>query len=106
QCNSTQLVLDNDRWMSLYWENNATTQKTLLDVVRPIELGGPEIATGIKPVKSSQNRFRVDLLPGHPRMSIIEDLLSRAWTDASSGDIGGIRRTNWLRSLIASYEGD
>lgn len=53
---------------------------------------------------SSQNRFGVDLIPGHPRMSIVEDLLSRAWGETLGGDIGGIRRTNWVSALLAEYE--
>jgi hypothetical protein len=36
-------------------------------------------------------------------MSIVEDLLSRAWGDVSGGDIGGIRRTNWVSNLVSSY---
>ena len=37
----------------------------------------------------------MDLIPGHPSFSIIEDRLGAAWHDLIGGDIGGIRKTNW-----------
>lgn len=104
QCNSTQLVLDNDSWVSIYWDPARTSPQTIIDVVRPIELGDAMIAQGVVPMRSSTNRFGVDIIPGHPRMSIIEDLLSRAWGEASGGDIGGIRRTNWVSAVLREYE--
>ncbi|MCW2785663.1 MAG: hypothetical protein JWP74_2180 [Marmoricola sp.] len=104
QCNSTQLILDSDTWSSIYWDKEPSKQETVIDLVRPIELGDAEIASGIAPLKSSKNRFGVDLLPGHPRMSIIEDLLSRAWGETLGGDIGGIRRTNWVSAVLDEYE--
>lgn len=36
-------------------------------------------------------------------MSIVEDLLSRAWGETLGGDIGGIRRTNWIPALLREY---
>jgi hypothetical protein len=41
---------------------------------------------------ASTNRFGVDLLPGHPRFSVIEDQLSAGWQSATSGDLGGSGR--------------
>lgn len=104
QCNTTQLVLDNDDWIRMYWESETTPQHTLIDILRPIELGDATIQTNILPVLSSKNRFGVDLIPGHPRMSIIEDLLSRSWSEAAGGDIGGIRRSNWVASLLRAFD--
>ncbi|WP_068182705.1 AAA family ATPase [Mycobacterium sp. UM_CSW] len=104
QCNTTQLVLDNDQWVEMYWNGQASAQPTINDIVRPIELGDSDIELDVEPVKSSLNRFRVDLMPGHPRMSIIEDLLSRSWSEAAGGDIGGIRRSNWVKFLIREYK--
>jgi cellulose biosynthesis protein BcsQ len=104
QCNSTQLVLDNDQWLAMYWNGQKSLQPTIIDVVGPIELGDSDIKPHVEPVKSSSNRFGIDLMPGHPRMSIIEDLLSRSWSEATGGDIGGIRRSNWVTSLIREFE--
>ena len=57
------------------------------------------ISTSIKPILGSKNRFGVDLIPGHPGFSIIEDRLGAAWHDVLGGDIGGIRKSNWNTSL-------
>jgi len=88
----------------MYWDKSDLSQQTIIELMKPIELGDSDIRSDITPVRSSQNRFGVDLLPGHPRMSIIEDLLSRSWSEASGGDIGGIRRSNWVRSLLRMYQ--
>jgi cellulose biosynthesis protein BcsQ len=112
QCNSTQLLLDTVKWTSMYWDPSSEThtsvsessQQTIIDVMKPIELGDADIASGVIPVKASNNRFGTDLIPGHPRMSVIEDLLSRAWGEAAGGDIGGIRRTNWVSTLVREHQ--
>ena len=52
----------------------------------------------------SENRFAVDLLPGHPQLSAVEDVLSRAWTDLTAAKIGGFRITFWLKSLLRKLE--
>jgi cellulose biosynthesis protein BcsQ len=103
QCNSTQLILSSDRWMSLYWEPTGRSPKTLIDVLSPIDVGEASIRDDVMPLRGTRNRFGVDLLPGHPRMSIIEDRLSKAWGDLSGGDIGGIRITNWVTNLARVY---
>lgn len=103
QCNSTQLVLDDNRWMPMYGADGSDEQ-TLRDVLRPLEQGDSSIERNVEPIKSSENRFGVDLLPGHPRLSILEDNLSQAWSLGSGGDIGGIRRTNWVSAMAKVYE--
>ena len=103
QCNSTQLVLPTDEWANLYMDtgNSSPTPSTLIDVLQPITDGDASIARQTPAVKGSAHRFGFDLLPGHPRMSIVEDLLSRAWGEALSGDIGGIRPTNWASQFLS-----
>lgn len=96
QCNATQLVMGEEYATELYWNSSppsdVTTIRTLL---QPIEDGDSDINSAITPIRSSQNRFGVDLLPGHPGFSIIEDRLGAAWHDLLGGDLGGIRKTNW-----------
>jgi hypothetical protein len=69
-----------------YWKKNAeiylpenTTQKTLLDYVEPLQMGEPTIDTSGSPYLESGNRFYSDIVPRHPRISIIEDRLSGTW---------------------------
>ena len=100
QCNSTQLIMGENYATSLYWENadpNGVT--TVKDILQKIEDGDSDINDKIVPVKSSGNRFRVDLIPGHPSLSIIEDRLGAAWHSLKGGDLGGIRQTNWSTAL-------
>jgi len=99
QCNATQLVVGQDVATTLYWSGKSQDQKTIRDVVQPIEDGDSDIALDITPLKSSSNRFNVDLICGHPSFAIIEDRLGAAWHDLLGGDLGGIRKTNWNTAL-------
>lgn len=100
QCNSTQLIMGENYATSLYWENaDSNGVTTVKDILQKIEDGDSDINEKIVPVKSSANRFRVDLIPGHPSLSIIEDRLGAAWHSLKGGDLGGIRQTNWSTAL-------
>jgi cellulose biosynthesis protein BcsQ len=110
QCNITQFVLGDTKTIDLYWpakgEKEETRSKTILDLVGPIISGDAEINSKIKPLRSSANRFNVDLLPGHPRFSTFEDELSSAWAELPTGKAGGFRRTNWLYSYLEAIQDD
>jgi cellulose biosynthesis protein BcsQ len=106
QCNSTQLVMGEEFATKLYWEKTPPDAiTTIRDILQPIEDGDSDISKTIVPIIGSKNRFGVDLIPGHPSFSVIEDRLGSAWHELQGGDIGGIRRTNWntvMRSELAS----
>lgn len=110
QCNITQFILGDTKTIDLYWpshgEKEETKSKTVLDLVAPIISGDAEINSKIRPLRSSANRFGVDLLPGHPRFSTFEDELSSAWSELPTGKAGGFRRTNWLYSYLTSIKDD
>jgi cellulose biosynthesis protein BcsQ len=108
QCNATQLVVGDEKVLKFYWPEQAPEAgiQTILDVVRPIQEGDANITVGIKLITSADNRFGVDLLPGHPRFSVVDDKLSQAWHDALGGDIGGLRKTNWCHTLCVSLGED
>lgn len=100
QCNATQAILSDDVCEEIYLEKTSDS-KTLYDYLEPIEAGDSSIdKTALTPILGSTNKFNTDIIPGHPRMSIIEDLLSRAWSETLSGDIGGIRITNWCNQML------
>jgi cellulose biosynthesis protein BcsQ len=106
QCNSTQLLMGQEFSSEFYLENiSANKITTISDILRPIEVGDSNISTSIIPIKSSETRFNVDLIPGNPKFSIIEDRLGAAWHDSLSGDIGGIRKTHWNTFLLDSIAG-
>jgi cellulose biosynthesis protein BcsQ len=103
QCNTTQLVLNEDATQRLYRQREHRSKTgTILDVVRPLEVGDAGIDTNISPILASANRFGTDLLAGHPRLSIVEDTLSQAWSETAGGKIGGLRRSNWCAALCSS----
>lgn len=105
QCNATILTLGEERAAPLYWTEEPSEERAritnLWSVLEPIELGEATVMSQVEPIPAASNRFGFDLVPGHPRVSIIEDRLSQAWRDAIGGDIGGLRRTNWVVTLAA-----
>jgi cellulose biosynthesis protein BcsQ len=102
QCNATQLIIGDQKTSEYYWPERVTEAgfSTLLDIVNPIQEGDSEINPQINPLLGSQNRFGVDLIAGHPRLSIVEDTLSQAWNSVIGGDIGGLRKSNWCSALF------
>jgi cellulose biosynthesis protein BcsQ len=105
QCNATLLTLGEYRTAELY-EVVSTGAKshTLLDVVRPMERGDSTVDTNITSIDASQTRFKVDVLPGHPRIGLLEDKFSDAWQKSLGGDIEGLRRTNWFATLCDAVQ--
>jgi len=101
QCNASQLILADNRCQQVYRDEGAPQSSTLLTVMRPISEGDASIAPQTTPELSSQNRFGVDLLPGHPAMSVVEDRLSTAWNNLRAAEVGGFRITNWFPQLLA-----
>jgi cellulose biosynthesis protein BcsQ len=115
QCNSTQLILTAEQCATLYWPDDVlatslTDQSesvwgdlghadTIYNAVRPLEEGEGSPAE-ITPIPASGNRFAVDLIPGHPRMSVFEDKTSQWFSEAISGEIAGLRKTLWLSTVV------
>lgn len=109
QCNATALILGEQKTIPIYWQTyekplNHYKYSTILDILHPIEVGDADINCNIIPFPAKDNRFQVDLIAGHPRLSVIEDLLSFAWRETTAGDIGGFRKTNWFTSLSESQK--
>jgi cellulose biosynthesis protein BcsQ len=103
QCNSTQLIVGVDQAAELYLESdNAPDITTIRDVLRPIEDGDSSIDPDLQVLSSELNRFKVDLLAGHPHFAIIEDRLGAAWQSLRARDTQGFRQTNWNNSLRES----
>lgn len=95
QCNSSQYILPMDLYSEIL---EGSAYNTLLDVINPIEEGNSEIDYNIKIVSQEKNRFGVDIIPGHPRVSLFEDKLSNSWITLNN-DIGSLRITNWSNNL-------
>lgn len=98
QCNSTQLLLSEDQWSEVYEDPAQSEAQTVMGILRNIRAGDSSLDTDAFRVFRG-HRFDVDVLAGHPSLSIFEDLLSEAWTKFRGGEVAGARRTVWLRSL-------
>lgn len=99
QSNATQAILPEDMWMEFYDPENPETRKTIYDCFSKIEDGDSEFVNIDIPVTSSQNNFKIALIPGHPKLSIIDDTMSKSWAETMSGDKGALRKLNWLNQL-------
>lgn len=111
QCNASQLILGSERAAEVYSQGafrhgtRDVQVNTLKDVLAPISAGEATLSRDIHPVSSQVNRFRVDLIPGHPKVAILEDKLSRNWTEFVGGDLGGARVTNWNTQFLEQFTG-
>jgi cellulose biosynthesis protein BcsQ len=94
QCNATQALLEDDMCEAIYLSKKPSA-KTLFDYLKPIEAGEPSIDDSVMPLLGTQNAFGTDLIPGHPKMSLIEDILSSAWGRLQAAEPSGFRITNW-----------
>lgn len=101
QSNSTQAIIPEDEWLNFYGEKAA--QKTIYDYFRKIENGDSDLCLQPVPVSRLSNKYNIDLIPGHPNLSIIDDLMSRYWAETQGGEKGPIRRLNWLNQLKSFY---
>ena len=103
QCNATQSILSDELCEDIYI-NNVNSQSTIYSFVAPLYEGEPQIDLNNEPILASSNRFNTDIIPGHPKMSIVEDRLSDAWSKSQSLDIGGMRVTNWCNHLLNKFQ--
>lgn len=103
QCNASQLLLPPLQASKLYESGTLDDGRpvdTLKDVLGPIAAGDATLNSAVRVVDREYTRFSVDLLPGHPKVALLEDKLSKAWSECISGDIGGARVTNWNAQLL------
>jgi len=107
QCNASQLILDESVINKLYRPREAKSKTgTIVDILKPLQVGEAEINKNVPIMSRDGNRFGVDIIPGHPRLSILEDILSQAWVEAGAGKPGGIRRSNWCSYLTEHLDAD
>jgi cellulose biosynthesis protein BcsQ len=103
QCNATQALLTDEICEELYLSHRPPA-RTLFDYLAPIEAGESAIASSPSPYLGTHNQFGTDLIPGHPKMSLIEDKLSGAWNELQAGTPSGYRVSNWCSQLFSALE--
>ena len=109
QCNATQLMLTEKQCGEIYGtaeDSHEVLQKSVIKSVYslfiPLIEGEPTINSDIHVVHSK--RFKVDVLPGHPNLSQIEDVMSESWSNAMSRKTGDFRRIHWAGQLATAME--
>ncbi|MBU5353184.1 ParA family protein [Paenibacillus barcinonensis] len=102
QANSTQMMIPDEMWGEFY--GYEAKRSTIMNYLTSIEEGNSDVVYVDVPFKKGENRFGVDLIPGHPSLAIIEDILSDGWNKCISGDLGGFRKTNWLSFIKEHFK--
>ncbi len=93
QCNSTQTMFDDDTVDRILREEKFTVDT----IIRPLAQGRG-YSSAIQPRKSPA--FGLDVIPGDPRLSLTEDLLSTDWVQAVSGATRGLRTSFVFSNLL------
>jgi cellulose biosynthesis protein BcsQ len=83
QSNATQLLLGEQEWEYIYEDAEVAEEKTILRALREIRDGDSSIVPDFEIHHST--RFDVDVLAGHPSLSIVEDILSTSSTTLALG---------------------
>lgn len=104
QCNATQILLPEETWEELYKTAESATQGTILKTINELRHGDSRIDTDLPVIRSE--RFAVDVLPGHPFLALLEDVLSESWGQFAGGILGAARRTHWVAQLVAAADYD
>lgn len=109
QCNATQLMLTEDQHEEIYLSSKNDEQaerdslaNTVYSLFIPLREGETDIEPDIRTVRSE--RFGVDVLPGHPALSNIEDVMSDAWQSSLAKKTGDFRRIHWAGQLAVAME--
>jgi cellulose biosynthesis protein BcsQ len=95
QCNATQLTLDEERVFRIYDNSKSFT---IHSIIHPLSIGKGYSET-IEPITVTD--YDLSLIPGDPRLSLKEDLLSKDWQDAIAGDIRGLRTSFMFSQLLS-----
>jgi cellulose biosynthesis protein BcsQ len=93
QCNATQSMFDDDTLSQIYEHRSFTIDS----VVRPLA-SGKGFSSDFSPTRSPN--FHLDVLPGDPKLALMEDLLATDWRDTLSGSVRGVRTTLVFRHVL------
>jgi len=98
QANATQLLLDDNSWEAIYEDRVASGERTVLRALRDIRAGDSTVVADVELHRA--DRFQVQVIAGHPSLSIVEDQLSSSWGEFLAKRLGGVRRSLWVRQLV------
>lgn len=95
QANATTYSLSEDKTFELYSDTNSSG--TLNDIFKELRKTGYYFEKDLPIVKSG--RFKFDLIPGDPSISLFEDFLSKDWFDSINGEARALRTTLIFKDL-------
>lgn len=102
QANATLMLVSDEVREKIYIEGSELS--TIYDYLSPIIMGDSNVDFTQKPFSKEYNRFNLDIIVGHPSLSLFEDMLSDSWNDCKGRNVGGFRRTNWLLQFKNNYK--
>lgn len=94
QCNATTYLFPDEKILELYEGKHGS----ISDLFAPL-MKGKGYHVGPLPVLKSST-FKVDLIPGDPKLALREDLLATDWQQAQSGDPRGLQTTMVFAELL------
>lgn len=97
QSNATSYLLPEETLSALYSDENFVN---LYEYYEPVARGKGYATAPPSIIKSP--RFGVDLLPGHPRFALREDLLAKDWGDTLVGNDRGLQTTFTFSHLLST----
>ncbi len=95
QCNATIYLFPEDRMFDIYDGKHGSIN----DLFAPLAKG-KGYHSGQLPILNSQS-FKLDLMPGDPKLALREDLLATDWQQAQSGDPRGLQTTMVFSELLS-----
>lgn len=98
QCNATAYLFSYSQVEDIYDKSEGT----IYDIIRPVQRGRGYIKSKLPIVKSPN--FKVDVIPGDPRLSLAEDFLGKDWIEGRSGDYRGLQTTLVFKDLLAKLD--
>lgn len=97
QSNATSYLLTDGALEKLYLDNGLVN---LYDYYEPVARG--KGYSDVPPTITRSPRFGVDLIPGHPKFALREDLLAKDWGDTQLGNDRGLQTTFTFNHLLGS----
>lgn len=100
QSNATAYILDEQQIEKIY-NDSESSAINLYQYYDSVARGKGFPQNRPDTIKSA--RFQVEILPGHPKFALREDLLSKDWSDGLSGQERGLQTTFTFRHLLNQF---
>lgn len=93
QCNASQYFFSDEQLDNIYGSKGFTIH----NIIEPLSIGD---GFAEKLILTKCASFGVDVIPGDPKLALIEDFLAQDWGDAKSGEIRGMKTNLVFAELL------